>query len=79
MANPTPRQRLVLAALAAEPASSFAPVQVQKLFFLLDQNIAADLGGRLLAGLGFRIAPEGVICVPPRAGSYPGHGANPEA
>jgi hypothetical protein len=41
----SPRQKVVLAALAAERSSSFAPVQVQKLFFLLDQNIAADFGG----------------------------------
>lgn len=39
------RQRLVLAALAAEQSASFAPVQVQKLFFLLDRNVAADIGG----------------------------------
>jgi hypothetical protein len=45
MTDITPRQRIVLAALAAERSSAFAPVQVQKLFFLLDQNIAADLGG----------------------------------
>jgi uncharacterized protein len=49
LAHPTDRQKIVLAALAAEPASSFAPVQVQKLFFLLDQNIAVDLGGRQFA------------------------------
>lgn len=42
----TPRQKIVLAALAADSGSTFAPVQVQKLFFLLDQNIAADLGGK---------------------------------
>ena len=40
------RQTIMLAALAAESGSVFAPVQVQKLFFLLDQNIAADIGGR---------------------------------
>jgi hypothetical protein len=42
----SPRQKVVLAALAAERSSSFAPVQVQKLFFLLDQNVAAELGGQ---------------------------------
>ena len=46
MTDITPRQKVVLAALAAERSSAFAPVQVQKLFFLLDQNIAADFGGR---------------------------------
>jgi hypothetical protein len=45
MTDISTRQKVVLAALAAERSSSFAPVQVQKLFFLLDQNIAADIGG----------------------------------
>jgi uncharacterized protein len=45
MTDISPRQRVVLAALAAERSSAFAPVQVQKLFFLLDQNIAAEFGG----------------------------------
>jgi uncharacterized protein len=39
------RQKFMLAALAADRAGSFAPVQVQKLFFLLDKNLAADFGG----------------------------------
>jgi len=39
------RQTVVLAALAAQPAATFAPVQVQKLFFLLDKNVADNLGG----------------------------------
>ncbi|MDE0099432.1 MAG: hypothetical protein OXM87_07475 [Truepera sp.] len=42
----TPRQEIVLAALAADPGASFEPVQVQKLFFLLDENIANALGGK---------------------------------
>jgi hypothetical protein len=49
LTNTTHRQKMVLAALAAEPAASFAPVQVQKLFFLLDQNIGGDLGGQQFA------------------------------
>jgi len=40
------RQKVVLAALAAKPNAVFAPVQVQKLFFLLDEKIAAELGGK---------------------------------
>jgi uncharacterized protein YwgA len=39
----------MLAALAAESGSVFAPVQVQKMFFLLDANVATDLGGRQFA------------------------------
>jgi hypothetical protein len=43
----TDRQSLVLAALASSPGASFAPVQVQKLLFLIDENIADELGGKL--------------------------------
>ena len=43
----TRRQKTILAALAAENAPPFAPVQVQKLFFLLDENLNVRLGGRL--------------------------------
>ncbi len=42
----TRRQELVLAALAADGGAEFAPVQVQKLFFLIDENLARALGGR---------------------------------
>lgn len=42
----TDRSELVLAALATEAGAEFAPVQVQKLFFLLDENLADELGGR---------------------------------
>ncbi len=42
----TKRQQVVLAALAADRSAAFAPVQVQKTFFLLDRNIASDLGGK---------------------------------
>jgi len=41
----TQRQRIMLAALATEPGASYAPVQVQKLFFLLDENASGSLGG----------------------------------
>ena len=48
MANEvTPRQKAVLAALAAGADGSIAPVQVQKLFFLLDENASVPLGGPL--------------------------------
>ena len=45
-ANLTHRRRVVLAALACKDRAAFAPVQVQKLFFLLDENVADELGGR---------------------------------
>lgn len=44
----TPRQELVLAALSAgQTNSELSPVQAQKLFFLIDQNVAGSLGGPL--------------------------------
>lgn len=43
----TPRQELVLAALAAgDTNSELSPVQAQKLFFLIDQNVAGTIGGQ---------------------------------
>lgn len=41
-----PRQKFMLAALAADPGGSFAPVQVQKLFFLLDENLPDETDGK---------------------------------
>jgi hypothetical protein len=50
MTNLSTRRKLVLAALAADAANAqFAPVQVQKLFFLLDRNIADEMGGEQFA------------------------------
>ncbi len=44
------RGELVLGALAAAGENAvFAPVQVQKLFFLLDENLADLIGGRQFA------------------------------
>jgi uncharacterized protein len=40
------RQKIVLAALSVLPEAKFAPVQVQKIFFLIDQNVAEEIGGR---------------------------------
>lgn len=47
--EPTARQEFVLAALATEPGAEFAPVQVQKLFFVLDENLSDMIGGRQFA------------------------------
>jgi uncharacterized protein len=42
------RRDLVLAAMSrADGTGKFTPVQVQKLFFLVDRNLAEDLGGAL--------------------------------
>src|SRR5262245_18999567 len=38
------RKELILTALAASDGASHTPVQVQKLFFLLDKKIAAHVG-----------------------------------
>ncbi|MEH6676589.1 hypothetical protein [Phenylobacterium sp.] len=35
-----------MAALATVPHAQFAPVQVQKMFFLIDENIAPHIGGK---------------------------------
>ena len=42
----TPRQKFMLAALSADPGGSFAPVQLQKLFFLLDENLPDEDNGK---------------------------------
>lgn len=42
----TRRQCVVLAAMAARSGAQFAPVQVQKMFFLIDENLASALGGK---------------------------------
>ncbi len=44
--NLSARTKLVLSALASSNGAEFAPVQVQKLFFLLDENISASIGGK---------------------------------
>ena len=40
------RNNLVLAALSAHKGHAYSPVQVQKLFFLIDENIADYIGGK---------------------------------
>ena len=42
----TERQKVVLAAMAAVPAASFESVQVQKLFFIIDEKLDDELGGK---------------------------------
>ena len=39
------KRKLVLASLAAGAVHKHTPVQIQKLLFILDQNVASDLGG----------------------------------
>lgn len=43
------RQAIVLAALASDPDASFSPVQIQKLFFLIDENAAHLVGEKLFS------------------------------
>jgi len=40
------RAEYVLAALHASGRAEFSPVQIQKLFFLIDENVASRLGGK---------------------------------
>jgi hypothetical protein len=40
------RNDLVLAALASVPDAEYQPVHMQKLFFLIDENCADDIGGK---------------------------------
>lgn len=39
------REEFVLAVLSTGDRNPFSPVQVQKIFFLLDKNITEDIGG----------------------------------
>ena len=41
------KDEMILAAMAPEKGSSFTPVQIQKLMFLIDEELAEDLGGKL--------------------------------
>lgn len=41
------RKQIILAGLATGNGASFSPVQVQKLFFLIDRNIPAIINGPL--------------------------------
>lgn len=45
MSTLSQRQRFILAALATADGGVFAPVQVQKLFFLLDKKVPKRVGG----------------------------------
>jgi len=45
-ALPLTREEIVLAALSTSNGQPFQPVQVQKLFFLIDENVAGQIGGR---------------------------------
>lgn len=40
------RNDLVLAALASVPDADYQPVHMQKLFFLIDENCADEIGGK---------------------------------
>ena len=43
------RQKMVLAGLSAVPDATFEPVQIQKLFFLMDENVADEMHGKQFA------------------------------
>ena len=46
MARRLNRQDYTLAVMASERGATYEPVQVQKMFFLLDENIGQAVGGR---------------------------------
>jgi hypothetical protein len=78
----TRRQGIVLAALATDSTASFAPVQVQKLFFLVDENLHSHLGGKLFGFQPYNYGPfdaevyrelealaaQGLLIITPRGG-----------
>jgi uncharacterized protein len=43
------RKDLILATLSVLPDAKFAPVQVQKIFFLIDKNVSSEIGGSLFS------------------------------
>ena len=51
------RKELVLAAMAPADGGWFTPVQVQKLFFLIDMNIGANVGGPHFAFTPYHYGP----------------------
>lgn len=51
------RKKLVLAAMSPAGTGSFSPVQVQKLFFLLDRNIGEQIGGPHFSFLPYDYGP----------------------
>ena len=46
------KDEMILAAMSPEKGSSFTPVQIQKLMFLIDEELSENLGGKL-----FRFKP----------------------
>lgn len=48
-ANAPTQKDIVLAALAASNGADFSPAQIQKLMFLIDENISGFIGGKKFA------------------------------
>ena len=51
------KRDLLLAALAAGAGAEHSPVQIQKLIFLVERNVAADLGGASFAFVPYDYGP----------------------
>ena len=51
------RKKLVLAAMSPAGTGSFSPVQVQKLFFILERNIGEQIGGPHFSFLPYDYGP----------------------
>ena len=51
------KDEMVLATMACEQGSSFTPVQIQKLMFLIDEELGEDLGGKLFSFKPYNYGP----------------------
>jgi hypothetical protein len=51
------KEELLLAALASAKGSSFSPVQIQKLMFLIDRRIGRDIGGPFFDFIPYKFGP----------------------
>lgn len=51
------KEELLLAALASAKGSSFSPVQIQKLLFLIDRRIGRDIGGPFFDFIPYKFGP----------------------
>lgn len=51
------RQKLILAVMSAANQGSFLPVQIQKLFFLIDKRLTDQVGGECFAFMPYDYGP----------------------
>jgi len=51
------KQELLLIALSSDGTAEFSPVQIQKLIFLIEKNVAAQLGGSVFEFVPYDYGP----------------------